>query len=230
MDEIDITDNLLNFSLLSVKDNKEAAKIPDGIVNAADYFIYRGFVEKLHPNFLENGLVKVRIPLLHLKTNIKNIPYAQVTQTLLSWCNSWQTPKSNNNNMELHAKGTGNIDGDLELKSMYHPAGYLVAMATVSQAPSPFGHVGFGTPASGPTTNKGGSKIDGNAEIDVKTDDFDKCEITPKEYELRPYNFHREGENLLRVGDEVLVVAIMGDIRDLVVVDIIKFNSKKSSS
>lgn len=193
-----------------------------GIVRPDNCFIYRGFVEELHSNWLENGLVKVRIPTLHFDTDKKNIPYAQITQTLLSWCNSWEKPKTNNNNMSLHAKGTCSIDGDLELKNM-QAGGYLVAMATVSQAPSPFGMVGFGTTASGPTGTKGKSAISGDGEIDVETDDFDKCEITPKEHELRPYNFHREGEKLIREGDEVLVVAIMGNVRDLIVVDIIKF-------
>ena len=221
---IDISKNVVGFEeLYDEIEQEEIEKPAIGVVNPSNCFIYRGVVEKLHPDFLKNGLVKVRIPTLHFETELDNIPYAQVTQTLLSWCNTWQTPKMNNNNMSLHAKGTGNIDGNLELKSMYDPSGYLVANATVSQSPSPFGQVGFGSIGSGPITNKGGSKIDGNAEIDVETDDFDKCEITPKEYELRPYNFHREGENLLRVGDQVLVVAIMGYIRDLVVVDIIKF-------
>jgi hypothetical protein len=226
MPENNIADHVVEFKeFFDEVEQAEIERPAEGVIDSSQCFIYRGYVEKLHPNFLENGLVKVRIPMLHFDTDISNIPYAQVTQTLLSWCNSWQTPKTNNNNMSLHAKGTGSIDGNLELKSMYDPSGYLVANATISQSPSPFGQVGFGTPASGPITNKGGSKIDGNTEIDVETDDFDKCEITPKEYELRPYNFHRKGENLLRNGDQVLVVAIMGYIRDLVVVDIIKFKS-----
>lgn len=192
-------------------------------LNPAAGVCFRGIVEKLHDDFLKNGLLKARIPLLHLDSELKNIPYAQVTQTLLSWCNTWKEPKMNNNKMHLKASGDGKIDGDLELKNLQDPGGYLVARATVSQAPSPFGQVGFGSMGSGPTSNKGKSAISGNCEVDIKTDDYKTCEITPKQYELRPYNFHREGENLIRVGDEVLLVAIMGDIRDLVVVDIIKF-------
>lgn len=205
-----------------VNDPADIQSQPYLMTNPAACSIFRGFVEKLHPKYLENGLVKVRIPLIHMETGIENIPYAHLTQTLLSWCNTWNTPKTNKNNVELHVKGDGSIDGDLELKTDMMGMS-LVANATVSQSPSPFGNVGFGTQATGPIKNTGAGKISGDCELDVKTDDFDKCDITPKEYDVRPFNFHREGEDLIRVGDEVLVVSIMRNLNDLIVVEILNF-------
>lgn len=66
----------------------------DGSSHSVDSSLYEGKVEQLHESYKSNGLIKVRIPVLHQDTPLSRIPWARMSDFLRALCIEWDLPKA----------------------------------------------------------------------------------------------------------------------------------------
>lgn len=169
------------------------------------------------------------VPIDSLKT--EELPMAILSAQLRAWCMAWDDPVAYDNKASLDMTGKIDIDGELTLNN--NPAGkegMLSASVTTPYGPYS-GTAGFGL--GSPSSCSGGARLVGGhnamytASAELKTDEYDKMNLTPQKYSLWPFNKIRQGKGLLRVGDTVLVSPIEGRMNLLFIHDIVQFADSK---
>lgn len=178
--------------------------------------VYEGFVEELDPDYKNNGLLKVRVPILHLDRPLERIPYSRLTAYLRASCLEWDDPKWVwwEGEIHIHKQTLANVSTPepltLEETSLTGPASLGIASGTLS--------LGEGS---------GSTKLSGkmNIAVDVPNDEDPigsmRAKITPDPYNITPWHKIREGPGLIRIGDRVLVQVVNGNENYLVVTELI---------
>lgn len=65
-----------------------------GSTHSVDSSVYEGKVEQLHEFYQTNGLLKVRIPVLHQDMPLSRLPWARMSDTLRALCIEWDSPRA----------------------------------------------------------------------------------------------------------------------------------------
>lgn len=68
------------------KENLAGTHDSDDTIDVSDY---SGIVEAIHPQYMNNGLIKIRVPILHDGMRVSELPWAEMTYTMRRLCREW---------------------------------------------------------------------------------------------------------------------------------------------
>lgn len=68
--------------------------------DSTDVSDYSGIVELIHPKYMENGLIKVRVPILHEEMSTQQLPWAELTPSLKRKAREWDLTGPTQNSSE----------------------------------------------------------------------------------------------------------------------------------
>lgn len=179
--------------------------------------MYEGKIEIIHESYKDNGLIKVRVPILHEDWPIDRIPWARLNTFLRCACWEWDNPSPMHWSGGAYIKATGTIKEEGSIKF----EGDLTGTVSITDPGS-----SVSGPATGDIIIEGDYESEGEVELEVGDSEEGysgsiSMTITPSRYHIFPWRKIRSGEGLIRIGDRVLVTPVNNDERNLIVVDLI---------
>jgi len=199
-----------------------STKTLEGNSNHSPCNIYAGKVEVLHQSYKSNGLLKVRIPIVHDGWPIDRVPWSKLSTMMRCYCAEWDDPSSMywSGEVAIDVEGETTLELTGEVNIQGSIAGTLTGNISISDP---------GTSVSGPAT--GSVEIEGDigGEAGVEMEGTQEQEmagwigmtITPTPHSVFPWKKVRAGAGLIRVGDLVLVAVVNNDENNLVVMDLL---------
>lgn len=196
--------------------------------------VYEGKIEEIDSDYKSNGLVKVRIPILHEDMPLSRIPWARLSDFLRAACLEWDEPQ--------YFEYSGTLDSGT-LFSQQEQTGLSLKISSISLDLSSVqanvqvsGSVSCDYPTppvtvthqgsmsvNGSGSVSGSGNLSGSSSASVSQSGMRgdvKFSLTQPKYSLWPYRRIRTGPGLIRIGDSVLVHVLNGNRAQLAVTEI----------